>query len=241
MHIPMPKQVEVIPAASRGHRNFGWLQAHYSFSFGEYFDPQRLHFGALHVLNDDTIAPGTGFGMHPHRNMEIITIPLEGHLLHRDSMGHQAVISAGQVQVMSAGTGIFHSEYNASNEHPLKLLQIWIVPQHLQVAPRYDMTSLPHLKDQWITIVGPQHNGGLLWIHQQAWLSLATLNAGTSLTYSLHQPDYGMYLFLIDGKTDVLQFSLNPRDALKCKQTTELSVLAKEPSRLLLIEVPLME
>lgn len=231
----------LFPATTRGHRDYGWLQANYSFSFGEYHDAERMHFGALRVLNDDTVAPAAGFDWHPHRNMEIITLPLSGRLQHRDSMGHTTVIGAGEVQIMSAGTGVFHSEFNASRDEPVKLLQIWIIPQQLNVTPRYDQVALPATMPDLLTVVGPRENGGLLWMHQQAWLNLARPKARSTVTYNLHDPRNGIYVFVIEGRLHTLGHQLNQRDALGIQQATTLELHAEADSYLLLIEVPLLQ
>ncbi|MCS6918009.1 MAG: pirin family protein [Chitinophagales bacterium] len=236
----MSTPVTLYPESTRGRADYGWLQANYSFSFGAYYDQERLHFGALRVLNDDTVAPAAGFDWHPHRNMEIITIPLSGHLQHRDSMGHTAVIGPGEVQVMSAGTGVYHSEFNASAEHPVSLLQIWILPERQNVAPRYDQIRLPQPSADMITVVGPRDNGGLSWIHQQAWITLAHPAAGQTLTYPMKQSKNGLYLFVIEGTVYAAEQELNRRDALGCERMDALNIRAATNSRLLLIEVPLL-
>ena len=229
-------------ANTRGHANHGWLNAHHSFSFANYYDPARVHFGALRVLNDDTIAPGMGFGKHPHDNMEIITIPLEGAIEHQDSMGHKEVIQSGDIQVMSAGTGIAHSEYNANKDKPLKLLQIWVIPRENNVTPRYGQATL-RPKDrintlQQIVSPGPDTEG--IWINQDAWFHLGTLEKGFQTEYQIKKKGNGVYAFVIDGDVTINGVSLNKRDALGISDTDKLSIIADSAAELLLIEVPMI-
>ena len=229
-------------ANTRGHANHGWLNAHHSFSFANYYDPARVHFGALRVLNDDTIAPGMGFGKYPHDNMEIITIPLEGAIEHQDSMGHKEVIQSGDIQVMSAGTGIAHSEYNANKDKPLKLLQIWVIPRENNVTPRYGQATL-RPKDrintlQQIVSPGPDTEG--IWINQDAWFHLGTLEKGFQTEYQIKKKGNGVYAFVIDGDVTINGVSLNKRDALGISDTDKLSIIADSAAELLLIEVPMI-
>lgn len=229
-------------AGTRGHANHGWLNAYHSFSFASYYDPTRVHFGALRVLNDDTIAPAQGFGRHPHDNMEIITIPLEGAIEHQDSMGHREVIGSGEIQVMSAGTGITHSEYNASKDKALKLLQIWVFPRVNGVSPRYAQAALRREdrinKLQEIVSPGPAESG--IWINQDAWFHLGTLQKGFQTEYQLKKPGDGVYAFVIEGEVTIGGVSLNKRDALGISDTEKLSILADADAELLLIEVPMI-
>ena len=229
-------------ANTRGHANHGWLNAHHSFSFANYYDPTRVHFGALRVLNDDTIAPGMGFGRHPHDNMEIITIPLEGAIEHQDSMGHREVIQSGDIQVMSAGTGIAHSEYNANKDKPLKLLQIWVIPRENNVSPRYGQATLRREdrinKLQQIVSPGPAKEG--IWINQDAWFHLGTLEKGCQAEYQIKKKGNGVYAFVIDGDVTINGVSLNKRDALGISDTDKLSITADSAAELLLIEVPMI-
>jgi redox-sensitive bicupin YhaK (pirin superfamily) len=229
-------------ANTRGHANHGWLDARHSFSFAGYSDPARVHFGALRVLNDDTIAAGNGFGRHPHDNMEIITIPLEGAIEHQDSMGHKEVLSTGDIQVMSAGTGITHSEYNANKDKALKLLQIWIIPNKHNAAPRYGQMTL-HKEDrvnklQQIVSPGPVEDG--MWIHQDAWFHMGNLDKGTQIGYQVKKPGNGVYAFVIDGSVTIEGVSLNKRDALGITDADTLSILADSDTEVLLIEVPMI-
>ena len=228
-------------ADTRGHADHGWLNANHSFSFASWYNPERVHCGALRVLNDDTIAPSMGFGKHPHDNMEIITIPMEGLLRHQDSMGNSSVINPGEVQVMSAGTGVEHSEFNVDKENKLKLFQIWVFPKKKGVAPRYDQKAFKPegRKNQWQQIVSPNPDDEGTWIHQDAWFHLADLDAGKSLDYKLRKPGNGMYLLLIEGEANVAGQKLARRDALGVWETDTINVTAGQNSKLLLMEVPM--
>lgn len=228
-------------AASRGISNIGWLESYHTFSFSHYYDPARIHFGALRVLNDDTVAPGMGFGKHPHQNMEIISIPLEGNLEHKDSMGNTTVIKAGEVQIMSAGTGVAHSEYNASNSDPVKFLQIWVFPEVNDLTPSYDQQKIDTtlMQNQWATIVSPEGKDGGLSIHQKAWFSLSNLQENSSLDYQFHKEENGLYVFLLEGNILANEVELERRDGLGITETTSIKFLAKANSRILLMEVPL--
>lgn len=228
-------------ANTRGQANHGWLVANHSFSFANYYDPSRIQFGALRVLNDDTVAPAMGFGKHPHDNMEIVTIPLEGALEHQDSMGHKEVIQSGDIQVMSAGTGITHSEYNASKDKFVKLLQIWVFPNKGNVTPRYGQTSFRKEdrinKLQEIVSPGPKEDG--MWIHQDAWFHLGSLQKGFETKYDLKKKGDGVYAFLIEGDVTINGVSLNKRDGLGISETDQVSIVADSDAELLLIEVPM--
>lgn len=227
-------------ANSRGHADHGWLNAWHSFSFAGYHDPARVHFGALRVLNDDTIAGGMGFGTHPHDNMEIITIPLSGQLEHRDSMGNTGIISKGEVQVMSAGTGIQHSEKNKNAKEPLKLLQIWLFPDKKNVEPRYDQKAfdLTATKNSLLNIVSPMGSAEGLNIHQNAWFHLGKLDKDIHLTYELKDKQNGVYAFLIDGEVTINGEKLEKRDAVGITGSDKLEIKAGEDAELLLMEVP---
>ncbi|MBX2829178.1 MAG: pirin family protein [Flavobacteriaceae bacterium] len=231
------------PAATRGTANYGWLQAKYSFSFANYFDPNRLQFGSLRVLNDDIIAPGMGFGTHPHQNMEIITIPQEGAVRHKDSMGNHGVVPAGDIQVMSAGTGVEHSEFNASENESLKLFQIWLFPETENVTPRYDQKEIAPLltPNTLSTVIKPKAEAleDELWIHQQAYFHIGDFTENKTTNYSVKQPKNGIYLMVIKGKVIIDNETLNDRDALGIWDTKEISLNVSEGSRLLLIEVPM--
>ncbi|MFV0397594.1 MAG: pirin family protein [Bacteroidales bacterium] len=230
------------PADSRGYANHGWLKTHHTFSFANYYNPERMHFGRLRVLNDDEVAGGKGFGTHPHDNMEIITIPLEGDLEHRDSMGNGGIIKYGDVQVMSAGTGITHSEFNANKDRSVRLLQIWVFPNKKQVTPRYDQLHIANyaVKNQFQQIVSPNPDDDGVWIHQDAWFSLADLDKGVSKIYDLKKEGNGVYLFLIKGKIKVGDQLLESRDGLGIWETNQLTIETHEDSTVLLMEVPMI-
>ncbi len=228
-------------ASARGLADFGWLQSYQSFSFGEYYNPERMRFGALRVLNDDTVSGGKGFGEHPHDNMEIISIPLEGQLEHRDSMNNSAVISPGEIQVMSAGTGIYHSEYNKNSNQPAKFLQIWLFPNKRNVAPRYDQVKLnaeqSHNRLQQILSPNPNDEG--VWIYQDAWFHKGSFDKGVSVTYPLKKAGNGVYIFVIEGDIEVNGQTLNRRDGYGIWDTGQISLKALSNAEVLLIEVPM--
>ena len=233
----------LFPKGERGTADHGWLQANFSFSFGNYYNPDVVQFGMLRVLNDDTIAAGMGFGTHPHDNMEIITIPLEGGLTHRDSMGNQETVRFGEVQVMSAGTGIQHSEMNASHTERAKTLQIWIFPEMQDVKPRYDQKAfdLKSNKNEFVTVVSPHNKqeGDALWIYQQAFLHLGVFDEGVKTQYKLQIPENGVYLFLIEGKLEINGEEINERDAFGMIEFDTVAIEVKAPSKILIIEVPM--
>lgn len=224
----------------RGHVDHGWLNSYHSFSFASYYDPSKIHFGALRVLNDDTVQGGQGFGRHPHDNMEIVSIPLSGALQHQDSTGHQHIIKQGDIQIMSAGSGIQHSEKNASDDIEVKFLQIWIIPKVSEISPRYNQKafSQENRKNRWQTVVAPD-NKDAVFINQDSWFSLGNLDKDFSLPYSLHNPESGVYIFVLKGKIEAAGKILNSRDALGVWETTSIQIQAKEPSEVLLIEVPM--
>lgn len=234
---------QIFPANQRGKADFGWLQANFSFSFGNYFNPDNVQFGVLRVLNDDTIGAGAGFGTHPHDNMEIITIPLEGGLKHRDSMGNEGVIGFGEVQVMSAGTGILHSEMNASQTDRAKTLQLWVFPEKDNVQPRYDQKSfdIERQINTFVTVVTPedQNDGNALWIHQQAFLSLGIFESGQQIDYKIKIQGNGTYLFLIEGQLSVDGKMLNERDAMGITEFDTLQIDVTSKAKILLVEVPM--
>lgn len=230
------------PASSRGVVNHGWLQSAHSFSFGSYYNPERMNFGALRVLNDDLVSPSMGFGTHGHRDMEIVSIPLSGSLKHRDSMGNEAIIKSGEVQVMSAGTGIEHSEMNASSTAPVSFLQLWIIPRERSVTPRYDQITLnpENNLNRWDQIVSPNVDDAGVWVHQDAYMFLSKLEADTELSYSLKHPEtHGVYLFVLEGSITIEDIELNSRDAIGITKTNLFQVLAKNEASLLVIEVPM--
>ncbi len=227
---------------SRGHANHGWLDSHHSFSFANYYNPERMHFGVLRVLNDDRVASGMGFGTHPHDNMEIISIPLEGDLEHKDSMGNVAVIRKGDIQVMSAGTGITHSEYNRNKNNEVKFLQIWVFPNKKNVTPRYDQISLNpadrHNKFQQILSPSPDDDG--VWVHQDAWFHMATLEKGKSLNYQVKRPQNGIYVFLLEGNLKLNGQELQRRDGMGIWNTQEpLHFEASSDAEILVMDVPM--
>ena len=227
-------------SSTRGEANHGWLHAKHSFSFANYFDPKRIQFGALRVLNDDIIAPGMGFGSHPHDNMEIITIPLEGALEHKDSMDNIGVIEADEIQVMSAGTGIFHSEYNKNKDKEVKVLQLWVLPKEKNVTPRYDQKSIKELKkpNTLYPIVTPDPNGPAMWIHQDAWFHMGDFNQSTEIEYKINKAGNGVYVFLIEGSAEIAGEAIKKRDALGIWETDRFNLKMASNSRVLLIEVP---
>ena len=227
-------------SSTRGEANHGWLHAKHSFSFANYFDPKRIQFGALRVLNDDIIAPGMGFGSHPHDNMEIITIPLEGALEHKDSMDNMGVIEADEIQVMSAGTGIFHSEYNKNKDKQVKVLQLWVLPKEKNVTPRYDQKSIKELKkpNTLYPIVTPDPNGPAMWIHQDAWFHMGDFNQSTEIEYKINKAGNGVYVFLIEGSAEIAGEAIKKRDALGIWETDNFILKMASNSRILLIEVP---
>lgn len=229
------------PANTRGTADYGWLKANYSFSFSNYHDPTRINFGELRVLNDDTIAPDKGFGTHPHNNMEIITLPLSGSLRHRDSMGNESVITAGEVQVMSAGTGVEHAEYNASKTESLNLLQIWVFADRDGHTPRYDQKQLPKEKmhNQFFTFLHPKESAETVSIHQNAYFSLGEWDKTETLTYSLFDKNNGVYAFLIAGEAEVAGQALHDKDAIGITQTENFQITVKSGTKLLLLEVPM--
>ena len=229
-------------AATRGHADHGWLRTNHTFSFADYYNPERVHFGALRVLNDDYIAGGMGFGTHPHDNMEIITIPLEGDLEHKDSMGNGTVIKHGDVQVMSAGTGITHSEFNHNKTKPVQLLQIWVFPNKRNVTPRYDQITLDvnqrHNKLQ--QILSPNSDDEGVWIHQDAWFHIGRFDQNFETTYTWKKQGNGVYVFVIKGDITVNGTALNERDGSGIWNTDSMSIQANSAdAELLIIEVPM--
>lgn len=228
-------------ANSRGKADFGWLKSYHTFSFGQYYNPERMNFGALRVLNDDTVDGGKGFGKHPHDNMEIISIPLQGGLKHKDSMDNVAVISDGDIQVMSAGTGIFHEEHNDDQHEKVKFLQIWIYPNKLDVEPRYDQLTLNkadrHNKLQ--QVLSPNKNDEDLWIYQNAWFYLGNFDKGVNTEYKLKVKGNGVYAFILSGSVKINGQVLNTRDGFGIWDTDSFTIEAFEDSEFLLMEVPM--
>jgi len=230
------------PASERGQVNLGWLDSHHSFSFGHWYNPEKLHFGALRVLNDDIVKGGAGFGTHPHDNMEIVSIPLYGALTHKDSTGTSEVINTGDVQIMSAGSGISHSEFNASKTDTVNFLQIWVYPKLNNIKPRYDQKSfaLEDRKNKWQTVVSPDEKDNAVWINQDAIFSLANIEKGNELTYSNKFKGNGVYLFLVDGEVEVAGNKLGKRDAIGISEIENITIKANRDANLVLIEVPML-
>jgi redox-sensitive bicupin YhaK (pirin superfamily) len=227
-------------ADKRGHVSFGWLNSHHSFSFGNFYDPEKIHFGMLHVLNDDVIEGGSGFGTHPHDNMEIISIPLTGAIEHKDSTGTQAVIYENDVQIMSAGTGIKHSEKNHYKDEETAFLQIWIIPKEKNIKPRYDQKTFnPDDRSNKLQIVVAPDDEKAVWINQDAWLSLGNFESGLSSSYSIKKPGNGVYAFVIDGNVTINDQSLFKRDAIGIWDVDKVSITAVTNAQVLLIEVPM--
>ena len=228
-------------ASERGHANHGWLNAHHSFSFANYHDPSKVHFGLLRVLNDDIVAPGMGFGMHPHDNMEIVTIPLSGTLEHKDSMGNIGVIRPNEIQAMSAGSGLMHSEYNHSKTEEINLLQIWVFPKERNIAPRYDQRifSEEDKSGKFKTIVAPVKADDIMWINQDAYFSLGKFKAGTSIDYSVQQKGNGAYIFMISGEAKIAGQQLGKRDAIGIWETQKISISVTGDAEILVIDVPM--
>jgi quercetin 2,3-dioxygenase len=226
---------------TRGHANHGWLDSHHTFSFANYHNPERMHFGVLRVLNDDKVSGGMGFGRHPHDNMEIISIPLQGDLEHKDSLGNVAVIRKGDVQVLSAGTGIFHSEYNKNEGEEVEFLQIWVFPNKKQVAPRYDQISIADLRkdNEFYQILSPNADDQGVWIHQDAWFSLGEFTKETIQEYKLHSKENGVYFFVLEGEATVNGQKLEKRDGFGVWDLDSVSVTTNEGSKILLMEVPM--
>ncbi|MGA0256686.1 MAG: pirin family protein [Saprospiraceae bacterium] len=228
-------------ANTRGHVNHGWLDSNHTFSFANYYNPQRMNFGVLRVLNDDRVMAGRGFGTHPHDNMEIISIPLDGDLEHKDSMGNVAVIKKGDVQLMSAGTGIFHSEYNKNSDKEVKFLQIWLFPNKRDVNPRYDQISLNNeeMNDNLMQILSPNQDDEGVWIHQNAWFHMGNLSKGKSVEYKIKDSRNGVYAFIIDGDVSIEGQELNRRDGYGVWDTDKINIDAISNARVLLMEVPM--
>ncbi|MEP2281494.1 pirin family protein [Maribacter sp.] len=229
-------------SGTRGHADHGWLNSYHSFSFGNYHNPERMNFGALRVLNDDTVAAGRGFGTHPHRNMEIISIPLEGDLQHMDDMGNSTVIKSGDVQMMSAGTGVSHSEFNKNKDQEVKFLQIWIIPNKEEVTPRYDQISIEDIatKNSLYQIVSPNPDDAGVWIHQNAWFHLGNYESGIIDSYNLKHKGNGVYIFVLDGEIEIASNKLGNRDGIGIWETDTLNFKTKDTSKILVMEVPMI-
>lgn len=229
-------------ADTRGHANHGWLDSHHTFSFAGYHDPARVNFGALRVLNDDNVKGGMGFGQHPHDNMEIISIPLKGSLEHGDNTGGHGIIKSGEVQIMSAGSGIAHSEKNASKTEAVNFLQIWVFPKEKNITPRYDQKEFKQSEriNKLQTVVSPEkENGSSLWINQDAWFHLGSLKKGFTTDYPLKKNGNGVYAFIIEGEVTINGQKLNKRDGLGVWETDKISISADTETEVLLLEVPM--
>ncbi|HET6245849.1 MAG: pirin family protein [Bacteroidetes bacterium] len=231
----------IYPSNKRGFADHGWLKANRSFSFAEYYDPLKMHFGKLRVLNDDYISPGMGFPEHPHENMEIITLVINGALAHKDSMGHVSVINQGEVQIMSAGKGITHSEYNHSKSESINLLQIWVFPKIKNIIPKYGEKKffLEDRINKFQTVVSPNIQNDCLWINQDAFFSLCHLENNHTVDYHLKNKSNGIYFFLIEGKAEIDGETLNKRDAIGIWETENLKIKSLESCDLLIIELPM--
>jgi redox-sensitive bicupin YhaK (pirin superfamily) len=230
-------------ADTRGHADHGWLNAYHSFSFANWYNPDRIQFGMLRVLNDDTVAAGMGFGKHPHDNMEIITIPLEGDLAHKDSMGNAETIKSGDIQVMSAGTGIQHSEFNPNQDQQTKLLQIWVFPKVRNVEPRYQQITLnpEDRKNKLQQILSPNTEDEGVWIHQDAWFHLGKFDKDMTLDYDIKKEGNGVYAFVIKGNVTINGTKLETRDGLGIWDTKTLDIQVTEGAELLLLEIPMKQ
>ncbi len=228
-------------AATRGVANHGWLNSHHTFSFANYHNPDRMNFGVLRVLNDDIVQAGMGFGTHPHQNMEIISIPLEGDLEHKDSMGNVAVIKEGDVQVLSAGTGITHSEYNKNKDKEVKFLQIWVFPKEKDLTPRYDQISIREISEEnkFYQVLSPNKDDQGVWINQDAWFHIGKFEKGNSDEYKIKKEGNGVYAFILEGDVEIDGEKLSKRDGMGIWDTNSITVKATENARVLLMEVPM--
>lgn len=228
-------------AGTRGHANHGWLDSFHTFSFANYYNPERVHFGVLRVLNDDTVAPGRGFGTHPHDNMEIVSIPLSGDLEHKDSMGTSAVIKEGEIQVMSAGTGVYHSEFNKNDDKEVKFLQIWVFPNKRNVTPRYDQIKIGELvkNNEFSQILSPNKDDQGVWIHQDAWFQMGQFDKETSTDYKIKKSGNGVYAFVLEGGAEIEGQELNKRDGMGIWDTDSVKIKASAGAKILLMDVPM--
>ena len=234
-------QTVIHTSESRGHANHGWLDTYHTFSFGMYHDPSRMHFGMLRVLNDDFVIGGAGFGKHGHDNMEIISIPLQGSLAHSDSTGNEGIISTGDVQIMSAGSGIQHAEYNASDNELVNFLQLWIFPKERNINPRYDQMSIAKqdVQNQFRNIVSSEKKDNTLWINQDAELYLGEFDIATDIMHTLKSANHGVYVFVIEGSVTIGETTLNKRDGMGIYDIESVFMRIHEQSKILLIEIPM--
>jgi quercetin 2,3-dioxygenase len=228
-------------ANTRGRANHGWLDSHHTFSFANYYSPERMNFGLLRVLNDDIVAPGMGFGAHPHDNMEIISIPLSGELAHQDSTGNKKVIRTNDVQIMSAGSGLTHSEFNNSKTDQVNFLQIWVFPKEQNIKPRYEQKTFnpAERQNKLQTVVSPEKDAESIWINQDAWFTLGTLKSGFAEEYKLHQNGDGVYAFVLEGEVEIDGEKLNKRDGMGVYDTQSITIKASTDAELLLMEIPM--
>ncbi len=226
---------------TRGHANHGWLDSYHTFSFAQYYNPERMHFGVLRVLNDDIVAGGMGFGTHPHDNMEIISIPLKGDLMHKDNMGNTQVISEGDVQILSAGSGITHSEYNKNQNDKVNFLQIWIYPNKKNVSPRYDQYSFKKedRKNKLQQVISPSKDDEGIWIHQDAWFHLGNFDNGVTTEYQLKKKGNGVYIFLLEGSIVIEDNVLQKRDGIGIWESDAIKINATTNSEFLIMEIPM--
>jgi len=229
-------------AADRGHADHGWLKANFSFSFANWYDPDRMHFGVLRVLNDDIVEAGKGFGTHPHDNMEIITIPLRGAIAHKDSMGNSGVIRVGDIQVMSAGTGILHSEFNAQEDQEMNTLQIWLFPNKRLVTPRYQQLTLDPVErlNRFQQVLSPNADDAGVWIHQDAWFHIGKFDGGLTMEYMVKRKGNGVYAFVIEGEVTINGQGLGARDGLGISSLEKLDLrIGPNGAEILLMDVPM--
>ncbi len=234
---------KILRNQERGFASHGWLNSYHSFSFANYYNSEWMNFGALRVINDDTVAGGRGFGAHPHDNMEIISIPLSGDLAHKDSNGNEKVIKSGDIQVMSAGTGIVHSEYNANQDQEVNFLQIWIFPNEKNVNPRYQQKTInfDHSKNHFLTLLSPDRDHEeTVWIHQNAWISLATIETNNKAHYKKHDKSNGTFVFILEGDAEVRAEMLHTKDAIMFDDLNQFDVITnKNSAKVLILEVPM--
>ncbi|MCW5961598.1 MAG: pirin family protein [Pyrinomonadaceae bacterium] len=228
-------------ADTRGDANHGWLHSKHTFSFANYYNPERMNFGVLRVLNDDVVSANQGFGEHSHKDMEIVSIPLEGDLRHKDSMGNETIIKEGDIQVMSAGTGVVHSEYNNNPDKPVKFLQIWVIPNKQNVEPRYDQISLKDIakENKFYQVLSPDKEDEGVWIYQDAWFNIGKFSKGSSDEYKINKAGNGVYAFILEGEVEINNEKLSRRDGMGIWDTFSITVKATEDARVLLMEVPM--